>query len=575
MKKHSGIEGVNRSPTKQNKPTLASGKFPEMIFGSACGSYCKRNEMIKSALLLAILSLSLFEYVLHWQNGVFLAFEAVLFQMQWMSVVCLVVWCGTLLLLTFNLSDLPFVGLLIIATAAYFINLADNRPATDAVTFLFGVAVGKGARFAVTSGNDHELRIAKSEMRIFLLGMVGLLAFSSWWHLGKANNFYHGPRWMGLWNNPNDYGLLMAAGLILAVGLVAACSQSTVQSPQPEGEKRKAESGNRNTTDIFATKEHKEHKENSNSLFRSFLRSLRSFAANKMFIVLFIAAGMMGVGLLFSYSRGAWLGTAVGLLYLAKAYGKFKWRWVLPPVLIALALAVFFWNTPRTAPWYFQRLDLSRGSVQHRLAAWKAGFEMMRDHPFGVGWNKAVGIYASDYSPPEGGAAAITTNDYVMLGTQLGVPGLVCFITYVALCLRSPKSKVWSPKLAAETEVLSKSEIGNRKSEIANRQDACATLDIGRWTLDARLRIACRSAAIAMLVAFWFDGGLFKLATASVFWILLELSQVRSAEQSNAECRVRSAECKSKLRTPNSELGFNSRRDQQWVGSHFSGPQNL
>jgi hypothetical protein len=33
-----------------------------------------------------------------------------------------------------------------------------------------------------------------------------------------------------------------------------------------------------------------------------------------------------------------------------------------------------------------------------------------------------------------------------------------------------------------------------------------------------------------MLVAFWFDGGLFKLATAAVFWILLELSQERSSE---------------------------------------------
>jgi hypothetical protein len=33
----------------------------------------------------------------------------------------------------------------------------------------------------------------------------------------------------------------------------------------------------------------------------------------------------------------------------------------------------------------------------------------------------------------------------------------------------------------------------------------------------------CRAGAIDFLVAFWFDGGVFKLATASVFWILLEL----------------------------------------------------
>jgi len=47
-------------------------------------------------------------------------------------------------------------------------------------------------------------------------------------------------------------------------------------------------------------------------------------------------------------------------------------------------------------------------------------------------------------------------------------------------------------------------------------------LDSGLWTLDS-LRATCRAGAIVLLVGFWFDGGLFKLATASTFWILLEL----------------------------------------------------
>ena len=42
-------------------------------------------------------------------------------------------------------------------------------------------------------------------------------------------------------------------------------------------------------------------------------------------------------------------------------------------------------------------------------------------------------------------------------------------------------------------------------------------------TPEASLRVACRAGALVCLVASWFDGGLFKLATASVFWILLEL----------------------------------------------------
>jgi hypothetical protein len=100
----------------------------------------------------------------------------------------------------------------------------------------------------------------------------------------------------------------------------------------------------------------------------------------------------------------------------------------------------------RPDQWHLKRLDFRRPSAQHRAAAWKASFEIMRDHPFDVGWNKAVKIYEKNYSPPEDGATAITTNDYLMLGTQLSLPGLICFISYVALRLRSPKPKVKSPK---------------------------------------------------------------------------------------------------------------------------------
>ena len=65
-------------------------------------------------------------------------------------------------------------------------------------------------------------------------------------------------------------------------------------------------------------------------------------------VTLITAVGMMAVGLLFSYSRGAWVGTAIGLLFLAKAYDKFKWRWILPPVLVVGALIFFSGITLQT-----------------------------------------------------------------------------------------------------------------------------------------------------------------------------------------------------------------------------------
>jgi O-antigen ligase len=155
-----------------------------------------------------------------------------------------------------------------------------------------------------------------------------------------------------------------------------------------------------------------------------------------------------------------------------------------------------------------KRADFGRPSAQHRVSAWKAGFEIMRDHPFGVGWNQAVSVYDKNYSPPEGGASALTMNSYLMLGTELGLPGLICFVAYVGLALKSPKPKVQSPKS------------GNG-----------AALDIGHWTLDSS-KTACRAGALVFVVAFWFDGGLFNLPTAAVFWVLLELG----AEVGTSRC---------------------------------------
>jgi O-antigen ligase len=168
-------------------------------------------------------------------------------------------------------------------------------------------------------------------------------------------------------------------------------------------------------------------------------------------------------------------------------------------VVFVVAVAVFFFwnNTPVNAPWYMKRMDFGRASAQHRVAAWKAGFEIMRDHPLGVGWNQAVDVYAKDYSPPEGGAAALTMNSYLMLGTELGIPALVCFVAYVGLCFRSR----------------------SRRSVRAVAIDMSG----GQGTARPTIQTACRAGAVALLVEFWFDGGLFTLATASVFWILLEL----------------------------------------------------
>jgi O-antigen ligase len=133
-------------------------------------------------------------------------------------------------------------------------------------------------------------------------------------------------------------------------------------------------------------------------------------------------------------------------------------------------------------------------SWRNRVAAWEGALQMMAEKPwFGFGWNQPERVYDSLYRSskvPEG--AAIQLNDYFTLGTTLGIPALLCFVMYVTLSLIR--------HLPEPTD---------------------------HWSLitDYWLKAVCRSAAIVLLVGFWFDGGLFKLATAAPFWILLELGR--------------------------------------------------
>jgi O-Antigen ligase len=328
----------------------------------------------------------------------------------------------------------------------------------------------------------------------FIIGLVILLALSSWWHLNLSLNIYYRLRWMGLWNDPDIYGMLMSVGMVLAIGFLVA--------------KWKAEGGRWKSVGSQNSEAEIQNRARQGENISWFLLS---FVVTD--VVLYVAVFMLGVGLLFSYSRGAWLGTAVGLLYLAKVYGKFKWYFVLLGILLVGTVVCFFWKgTPDSSSWYIKRMDFARPSAQHRVAAWKAGFEIMRDHPFGLGWNNTIETYEKYYSPPEDGAAAIVTNDYIMLGTQLGLPALICFLAYVALCFGR-----W--KIADRNKNLDFTQLGTQKSEF-------------------KAKVACRAGALAMLVEFWFDAGLFELPTAVVFWILLELGTSHSKFVTNGDRKL-------------------------------------
>ena len=352
------------------------------------------EKLIKPIILLAIVALFLLESVLNRQSEVFQKFEFAIFALQWTPLFCLAVWCGAFFFLTYGLQDLPLIGLLLVAMAAYFMA---TRLATDSIMLLLGVTLGKGTSFALKGGrqkvkneNGYKLRVANSELQMFLLGLICFLTIASWWNLDMPGP-YHGPRWMGLWNNPNDYGLLMAVGVTLAIGLLVRNLKSEKLKAEIERPTQAESADGADGRRFF-------HVFNPRKSAKSADREqCQGLLTSSPTCYSFDCSGDDGGGVGDELqpggmdSHGHWF-TLFGDGLWRKSNGGIRSSFCFPPLFLPLLFGGwFFWNTPRTAPWYFQRLDLSRGSVQHRIAAWKAGFEMMRDHPFGVGWNRTVG----------------------------------------------------------------------------------------------------------------------------------------------------------------------------------------
>ena len=197
-------------------------------------------------------------------------------QTQWLVFMCLATY-GLFFLLVPARTTPEFwrngnpriwlVGLLSINAIIYTFK---DTPAVEVLTLSGGAAIGIG--FAWFAGFlSRQLKPESSFITGTLSVLLLLLALSSLWHGVQNKPFtYHGQiRWSGPWDNPNIAGLLMGVGVLLAAGLA----------------------------------------------WRFWELNTGIARLRPLFLCLG-AAGLTGFALLNTHSRGAWLGTGCGLVYL-------------------------------------------------------------------------------------------------------------------------------------------------------------------------------------------------------------------------------------------------------------------
>jgi len=342
-------------------------------------------------------------------------------------------------------------------------------PVTVPIIYLAGALLGQVAAAWVWGGRSRR---ANRRAMCLICICSGLIAMASIWQSESGAVFkYAGVhRFSGVWNNPNIYGLLAASGGLLLLGLALARLAQRQQLPE--------------------------------------VGSMIRWQSGVGITVWFAALVILGYGLVGSYSRGAWVAGICGLGYLTSQVAKdrfWKYRsltsgpssqmvlclregkWIFA-ILLLLIMTLLYWHSSDTESLLRRRafsvFNFADFSWRNRIATWEGALQITADYPLlGAGWNCTPLLYYSYYMPPRMiQSASIQMNDYFMLGSTLGIPGLYAFGIYIWVLL----SKASGP----------------------------SRLNI--------LLAAYRSAVIVLLVGFWFDGGLFKLATASLFWTLLE-----------------------------------------------------
>lgn len=170
-------------------------------------------------------------------------------------------------------GELWLAGLMAAVSFGYALYYAEAVKSTQALALLGGAMLGQWA--ALLESRKQKLESGNGAGAI-VMALIILLAVAAV-RQAEAGHFfqYRGhARWSGPWDNPNTSGVLMGVGMVLAVG--------------------------------------------------GLMSKVQSLKSNAYRALLLAAATVMGVGLLKSYSRGAWLGAVLGLGLLMAQGSGFK-----------------------------------------------------------------------------------------------------------------------------------------------------------------------------------------------------------------------------------------------------------
>ena len=147
-----------------------------------------------------------------------------------------------------------------------------------------------------------------------------------------------------------------------------------------------------------------------------------------------IPLSFVGIAIIFSYTRSAWLGAGAGISVMVPWLPKKLLVSILIPILVVALLA---------APLIYHRYKLSAqgefGPDYGRVALWKVGLQMVHDHPwFGVGPER-IPVEFPHYYQGDSGKFYFghMQNDFIQIAAERGLLCFAAFLWFLFALFRS------------------------------------------------------------------------------------------------------------------------------------------
>jgi len=146
-----------------------------------------------------------------------------------------------------------------------------------------------------------------------------------------------------------------------------------------------------------------------------------------------VLTGLMGANLLFTNSRGAWLGFMGGIFSLVWLKDK---RFII--ILLVGLLVLPFLLPPQYITEFKSSFDVKNNrSNLGRLALWKGSWLMFKDHPInGIGYGYFTPTYKEQYRQPNTTNAAHAHNNFLHFLATTGSIGFIAFCSLVLVILK-------------------------------------------------------------------------------------------------------------------------------------------